>query len=192
MPSYSVRVQWKGLNELKRMMDPGSIKAALNDGLTDVALDVQGRARSKVPVKTGRLASTIRVYGRMTGPTRTIVAGTTSVRYAASVHEGTGIYGPTGKPYVIRPRTKKALAFPSQRITTARFGSRAKLGFRLSGKLSARSQRRYGNAAYVVVKKVVNPGQKGVPFMKDALYETPAAKLLAQAMYRHYRRAQGV
>lgn len=69
------------------------------------------------------------------------------------------------RPHEISPRTKKALAFASQGITTERFGVGAILNFTLSGRLSAKSMKKYGNAAYVVVKSVHHPGTKPDPFM---------------------------
>lgn len=190
MPEYVVKIQWRGLKELRKILDPATAKAAMDEGLTDGALDVQARAKRYAPRKTGLLQSSIRVWGRQTGPTRRIVAGGGRVRYAVPIHEGSGLYGSRGSKYPIRPKNKKFLFFPSQSVTSERFGAKAKLQFRKSGKLSNRSMKRYGNAAYVVARVVMHPGVKAVPFMKRAIQEAPLAELLGKALYRAWSRQQ--
>ena len=132
-------------------------------GQTQVLLrDIQGHgvreAKILVPHRTRNLSRTIRP-GRVTADYAEIVAGgQRDVGYAAFVERGT-------RPHIIRPRTKKALAFASQGITTERFGPKAKLKFTLAGRLSAGSVRRFGNAAFVVVKSVHHPGTRAQPYL---------------------------
>lgn len=62
-------------------------------------------ARHRVPVLTGHLGRSISEDPqRMDGPL--IVGGgvTAWAKYARFVHNGTGVYGPSGMPFVIRPR----------------------------------------------------------------------------------------
>lgn len=182
MAQYAVRVQWRGMKELMKVLSPETARKGINEGLTDAAFDVQHRAKDEVPRKTGRLATSIRVWGRQSGPTRRIVAGGGNVRYAAPVHEG-------AKPHTIRPKNKKFLFFPSQQITSDRFGARAKLKFRKSGRLSARSMKRYGNAAYVLTKLVHHPGNPPNKFMERALLASPIKEIIGRALVRAWKAA---
>lgn len=77
-------------------------------GLFGVATRVEARAKRKAPVNTGRLRSSIkkRVVNRG-GEVQAIVSA--DVKYAAFVHEGTGIYGPRRRR--ITPRAGAFLVF---------------------------------------------------------------------------------
>ena len=110
-----------------------------------------------VHVKTGNLRRTIHL-AEVTESSARVVA---SANYAADVEFGT-------KAHDITPNAKMALAFASQGITSERFGAGAKLTFRLSGALSAASMKKYGNAAFIVVKKVHHPGTKPYPFLRPS------------------------
>lgn len=107
-----------------------------------------------VPRKTANLARTIHL-GRVTDREAETVA---SAVYAKPVEFGS-------KPHIIRPKNKKTLFFPSQKITSERFGDGAKLNFTLSGRLSTGSVRKFGNAAFVYAREVHHPGTKARPFM---------------------------
>lgn len=73
---------------------------------------VTTRARVLAPVDTGRLRQSI---GWRLQLGRHRVTGVIEARasYAVYVHEGTGIYGPSGSP--IRPKSGKFLVFPARR-----------------------------------------------------------------------------
>lgn len=78
---------------------------------------------------------------------------------------GAGTYLEFGtRPHEITPNAKKALAFASQGLVNERFGTQANI-FRLSGALRVGAMRKFGNAAFVVVKSVHHPGTKASPFM---------------------------
>lgn len=69
---------------------------------------VRDAARRNVNSRTGALASSIEVSITTSGGVTGAQIGT-NLFYAKYVHDGTGIYGPSGQP--IRPRSKKALEF---------------------------------------------------------------------------------
>jgi hypothetical protein len=95
MPSTSIRIQFKGLPELRARVD------ALDDLgplMRDLALDAVGEQKRMAPVKTGNLRRSIRV-GRITARSAETIAG---ANYAAHVEFGT-------KAHEIRPRNKRAL-----------------------------------------------------------------------------------
>lgn len=184
----SVRVQWHGLDRFKRMLDPGGNAKALDYGLTEVAIDVEHRAKANAPVKTARLSRSIRVFGQRTGPVRVIIAGNSDVMYAAAQEVGSGLYGPKGRKYPIRPKTKKFLAFPSQKVLTERFGARATLRKTKSGRVSNATLRRYGNAAFVLTKLVMHPGSPGKHYMERAIRDSPMGDILARSMWHYWRR----
>lgn len=190
MPQYvrTVEVRWTGLGRLRAMLDPKGNERALQEGLNDVAIDVTFRAKRNAPVKTGRLSRSIRVFGRQSGPTRYIVAGTADVKYAAAHEAGSGIHGPSQSKYRIpRLGSRKMLFFPSQMALTDRFGKKAKLRKTLAGSPTHRTMRRYGNAAYVLTRFVMHPGVPATHYMKRAVEDSPMADLIAKAMVRYWR-----
>lgn len=82
--------------------------AALAQGVTLAAEDLEGRAKGATPVKTGTLEGSIHTDGPNTAGfavTAKVSTGGESSGYAIMVHEGTG-------PHVIRPAGKKALSWP--------------------------------------------------------------------------------
>ena len=121
-------------------------------------------AKILVPQKTRNLHRTIR-EGPISGNSARILAGGISdVGYAAHVEFGT-------REHDIRPRSKKALSFPSQyalnrsaALGLVKSGSTVK--FRLSGTITAASQKRYGSAAYTTVKHVHHPGTQAHPYLR--------------------------
>lgn len=110
-------------------------------------------AKLLVPRKTGNLARSIHVANAT--PTSVDVIAATS--YARYVERGTG-------PHEITPNAKKALAFASQGIVNERFGPQPSI-FRLSGSIRVGALRKFGNAAFIVVKKVHHPGTRAHPFL---------------------------
>lgn len=80
-------------------------RKALSQAIRDSTLALYSEAVKQTPVKTGRLQKhrySIKRYEGRIYPT---------VSYAYWVHEGTGIHGPTKKPYTITPTRKRALRF---------------------------------------------------------------------------------
>jgi HK97 gp10 family phage protein len=111
-----------------------------------MALQVVAQAKRNVPRKTGNLGRSIHV-GQVSEETAQVIA---SAGYAAFVEFGT-------RPHLIRPVTKKSLAWPA---TGA--------GARLTG--SARSStRRGGNGGMAFARIVHHPGTSPHPFMETAV-----------------------
>lgn len=69
---------------------------------------IEARAKTKVGVDTGRLRSSIQRTLTVEG-SRVVGRVGSSVQYAAYHHQGTGIYGPKGRP--IRPKNGPFLVF---------------------------------------------------------------------------------
>jgi hypothetical protein len=80
----------------------------MENGLDAMFEAIESSAVLDVPVKTGNLMFSIEMYleSRWEG---TLIADTP---YASYLHYGTGIYGPYGVRFEIRPRHKKALWRP--------------------------------------------------------------------------------
>lgn len=69
---------------------------------------VEAAAKRRVRVRTGRLQRSIKARrDRSEGEASVVVEAT--AKHARFVHDGTGIYGPTGLP--IQPRTRSVLKF---------------------------------------------------------------------------------
>lgn len=113
------------------------IERAIDASLEAVGILVQGQVTELVPIDTGRLKGSI-TYATSTakseprtpatsadavkhdGSENTVLVGT-NVEYAPYVEFGTGIYGPKGAPYEIKPKDAKALywkgaAHPVKRV----------------------------------------------------------------------------
>ncbi len=71
------------------------------------ALEVWGLLKKESPVDHGRLAGSWQLSKE--GDFR--YKAKSGVKYALAVATGTGIYGPEGRPIIIRPVTKKCLHF---------------------------------------------------------------------------------
>lgn len=98
-----VTLDQQGLNELL-----ASPQGPVVREMASLTRRTQNRAKQKVGVDTNRLRSSI------TGVVNTVgnkVVGTvgSSVQYAGYHHQGTGVYGPAGRP--IRARPGRVLAF---------------------------------------------------------------------------------
>ncbi|MDI9914347.1 hypothetical protein [Rhodococcus sp. IEGM 1379] len=89
---------------------------------------VVNRARVNCNVNTGQLRSSITHHVTLSGTSAKTRVGSPLER-ARYIHEGTGIYGPKGKPIV--PVTAKALKFPTPKMIgpLGRGGSRSPGGF---------------------------------------------------------------
>jgi hypothetical protein len=144
---------------LKALGDPKMRRSIL----TRVGMLAVHEAKALVPVKTGNLRRTIRLGPHDEAHALIYAGGMENVGYAAAVEFGTSAHE-------IRPLHKKALAFASQHALDKSAGlglvrGGSKLKFRLSGSLSVGSQRRYGNAAYTVVRHVHHPGTRKQPYL---------------------------
>lgn len=135
------------LRRLKAIGEPRPLLRALQ-------LQTIREAKLLVPRKTGNLGRSI-VAGSVTTNSATVEA---RMGYAAHVEFGT-------KRHTITAKKGKSLFFPSQKATSERFGSNAKLKFNLSGRLSAGSVRKYGAGAFVHAKSVDHPGTKPQPYL---------------------------
>lgn len=145
----------QGYEALRRRIAALSGPDLGRDIMKTLAVAVVRESKLLVHRKTGNLGRSIGV-AEVSATSARVVA---SANYAGDVEKG-------ARAHEIRPRFKKALMFASQQVTTARFGAGATLKFNLSGSLSARSMKRYGNAAYAVVKVVHHPGTKPYPFLR--------------------------
>ena len=127
-------------------LDSAKLPGALNQALRKVALHLEGKAKDNVTpfTITGRLRSSI---------THTVglnkVTIDTKVAYAPFVEYGT-------RPHIIRPKSRKALAWPTGGQ------SAAGLGRGTQGTLR-------GKGSFAFAKVVHHPGTKGHHYMKDAL-----------------------
>ena len=93
------------LHELQDL--PQELERRSRQGLLQGLLAIESAAVEEAPHRTGNLVNAISTEADSEGG-RVFVSD--AARYAPYVHEGTGIYGPLGKP--IRPTTKKALFWP--------------------------------------------------------------------------------
>jgi hypothetical protein len=92
-------------NEIKALLT--SPQGAVVQDLVRRGRNVTNQAKRNAPVDTGRLRADISWELRHDNVPFIRIGN--SVNYALAVHEGTGIYGPTGQP--IRPRRAKVLRF---------------------------------------------------------------------------------
>lgn len=140
-------------NRLENMSDGQKVLAALQSKVTQEA-----KRNTRAFYKTGKLGASIEA-GYLSD---TVAFVRVTAAYAKYVEIGTGIYGPKHKK--IEPKTKKALAFHSQKAGAERFG----IKYRRTGAMTAASERKYGPGAdFVVVKSV--KGRKATPFLAPAV-----------------------
>lgn len=88
-----------------------SPSGVLARGVLRMAKRVEGSAKRRSPVDTGRLRSSITSEVVMRGGLPIGRVGT-NVKYALDIHNGTGIYGPLRRPIV--PKNAKALRFTAK------------------------------------------------------------------------------
>lgn len=154
--------------------DADRLTAALVQAMREAQLLVVDEARDRAPGKTGALRRGITAEEpEVVGNTvRGVVgAGGQGAPYAPYLEYGTGARGeePTG-PYVIRPRFKRALAWPAPALGMPGGPFR-----RLSGTLrtSVRRKLQAGTLRYadvlIVRKRVVHPGIAPRPFLRPAV-----------------------
>jgi HK97 gp10 family phage protein len=90
----------------------GGMSKDVKKAVDQTRIDVQNEARRRAPVDTGRLRSSIVSRAETSGRSVGYVVGT-NVNYAAAVEYGTA-------PHVIKPKNKKALAWPGGRHPVAK------------------------------------------------------------------------
>ncbi|MFF2650604.1 HK97 gp10 family phage protein [Streptomyces sp. NPDC058045] len=89
-------------------IDEAAVAELVREIVGDITTATANAARRLAPVDNGQLRASIRDSVAVRGST---VVGEvyTDLEYAAYVHEGTGIYGPTGQP--IRPVRARVLSW---------------------------------------------------------------------------------
>lgn len=114
-------------------LDDGALQALLRSPSGFVAADLARRCRRVVnrakvlcPVDRGRLRASI-TFEIAQGVGTIVGRVGTNVTYARAVHDGTGIYGPKGRP--IRPVSESILRFPVRGMTSAATRSSTPTGF---------------------------------------------------------------
>jgi len=85
------------------------VRAGIARALEGIAEAMRREARSRAPRRTGRLAGSIDAMADTGHGLVTLRAG---APHASFLHTGTGIHGPAHRPYIIRPRRKRALWWP--------------------------------------------------------------------------------
>lgn len=153
--------------EFRQELDHVAINALLAGPDSRVTRDllrrgvrVQQAAKRKVKADHGRLrgsitVTTVRTNGA-TGPVTAVEVGT-NVKYAMMVHNGTGVYGPTGTP--IRPKNGRLLVWS--------VGSQVQK-FRYQGSTYHRTFRGQVQRGRQIFARSVK-GQPANPFLRDAL-----------------------
>lgn len=92
------------------MARSNEFRAQARKTLLQIAHRLRAEARKRAPKQTTDLSRSI--LARPVDPWSVEVGP--SVYYAVYVHDGTGLYGPKKKKFVIRPKRKKALKFVFQ------------------------------------------------------------------------------
>ncbi|MFG2225389.1 HK97 gp10 family phage protein [Streptomyces sp. NPDC048644] len=92
-------------------LDEAALARVIAGVVDDVTTEVANAARRRCPVDDGQLRASIRSETRQRG-SEVVGEVWSSLEYAAYVHEGTGIYGPTGRP--IRPVRARVLSWQPQ------------------------------------------------------------------------------
>jgi len=124
--------------------------------------DTVARAKDNISPfsKTRTLSRSIRAgdLDVRSGGATVLAGGINKVGYARFVEEGTGIYGPKGRPIV--PVRAKALRFPARGAAT-----------RLSGNLTSAQQRAGGGWAFAKSVK----GRRATPYLRPAAVDAMRA-----------------
>ena len=89
--------------------DMDKLAASIGTGALGAIVEgVTEDARALAPVRSGTLAASIE--GFVTGAASGSIGATAP--YASFVHDGTGLFGPSGAAYTVSARIKKALCWP--------------------------------------------------------------------------------
>lgn len=102
--------------------------------------EIERRSKQAAPAVSGRLRRNIISF--MVGDMG-VVGVDIAAEHALPVHEGSGLYGPKKKKYVITPKYKKALSWPALQKSHAA-----------------------GDSPRPFVPKVMHPGVKPQPFLQ--------------------------
>lgn len=94
MPTGRVIINDQALRDMLMGQNGAVVKA-----MYDIGRQIQNEAKRRCPVDEGRLRSSITNTVTVQGPQIIVRVGTV-VEYALYVHNGTGVYGPSGKPIV--------------------------------------------------------------------------------------------
>lgn len=132
---FTIKIPARELNAaMDKLHKYGDNDDVIRRAITRATFRVEAKAKQLAPVKFGRLRSAI--VAKVKGLTGTI---SVNVDYAGAVEFGT-------KPHIIKPKTKKALAFKP--------GG----GFRF-----------WDESGRVVLKSVKHPGTKAQPYLVPAM-----------------------
>lgn len=134
----------------------------LNNDILDAILF---ESTLRVPVDTGQLRDSAKIdYDEKTV--------TFHATYAVFVHEGTGLWGPKGQKYEIKAKNAKALKFlwpnaPPNAIAMLKGVAPGDWRKKVKG---VRKKTVRGASGYeFTLSRVMHPGQKGKPFLKEAV-----------------------
>jgi hypothetical protein len=94
-------------------LDEAVLAELVADIVGDMTTEVANAARRRCPVDNGQLRASIRSQV-ITHGSETIGEVYSDLEYAAYVHEGTGIYGPSGRP--IRPVRARVLSWQQRGV----------------------------------------------------------------------------
>lgn len=108
--SVTININGSALNRLLR-----SPKGPVGRDMLKRGKKVEAAARRRINSRTGRLADSVKSKIVIANGAAGVEVGT-SLFYAKFVHDGTGIYGPAGRP--IRPRKRGGALKFSTRSTT--------------------------------------------------------------------------
>lgn len=89
-------------------VDAAAVAELVADIVDELTTATANAARRRCPVDDGTLRASIRAETRQRG-SQVVGEVWSSLEYAAYVHEGTGIYGPRGRP--IRPVRARVLSW---------------------------------------------------------------------------------
>lgn len=188
----------------------GVLSAWFNQGAELVKRAMQDDIASKAKQPTGQLAGSVTVLDR----DNVSVSIGPSKDYGIHVDLPTGLFGPRGRKFEIKPRNKKALAFASSHIETV--GGLVKAGsVRLrqprsgpQGRLIVQgpfaSPGRFGSqgagrgrpdvaGSLAVVRSVMHPGHRGLHFIRGTAERVPEPlqRLMTRLLDEGLRRAGG-
>jgi len=138
--------------------------------LTSYALRIEREAKRAAPVRANILKPSIHTDINI-GPQIMQARIGTDVKHGLYQEHGTGLWGPKKRPYEIRPKNKKALAFPVQAATEFSGGKLGRAMYVRAGR-SRRGGRRLTTSArqadQIVRRKVIHPGIRPRPFLGPA------------------------
>lgn len=151
-------MSYRANRTVQSLFPPGPAEDAARE-LADRGLNImQGLAEAETPQRTGRL----RAGWYQMGPVRRMAGGDrewrgevrNDVDYAGYVESGTGLWGPTGSEYPIRPVSGQYLSWVTNKPVRLRSGRVIPAGTRVFRKL------------------VMHPGSPGVGMMDKAVRTT--------------------